>query len=277
MPPVRAASHLVWGGLLLTGLCSAQDYELEELIKQPHDIAMKLAVEELQTDRLKGVIKHFLKEGVPIQDLCTSKTNTYKYVDFEPMHYAALIDRHEHIQELCVAGCDKDGAAVSGIAPTHVAAMAGSTQALRKLYDLGANPKKHAVYVDPEESDAPPHGFGGMNPATIAASNGKLEVLKLLKEFGAVYEKSLQEKDVLGVTPLQYAIRAGHKQVYLWLIFEVGWGTVVTKEKIVEAATLKNVREEVSKLASLKEKAFEKRRAKYLQKQAIKNSVKVEL
>merc|ERR1740121_566893 len=265
----RTVPHLILTHGLLLGISSADDYSVEELSQTHHSIAMKLAVEEDNTDVLKGVIDHFANvKKVPIEELCTSQTNVYHYADYHPMHYACLLDRDEHLRHLVTAGCDKNLEAPTGVTPMHAAAEEGNTKSIAMLLELGADPKKVAFEQIVRNNDSPHRGFDGMTSATLAADHDKLEVLKIFKEFGGAAAEALQQRDLNGKkdekgwTPLHYAVSKGHRNMYQYLIFEVGWGNL-SKAEIVDAAA-SGERKLVSELAQLSASALEERRVKWL-------------
>jgi len=272
---------LFFGGALLLTFSLADDYTVEELIRADHSIATKLGLEEDNAEVLKGVLDHFINvKKQTAEQICTSQTNIYHYADYHPMHYACLLDRDEHIRVLVSIGCDTDLPAPTGVPPLHVAAEEGNAKSFKTLLELGADPTKVAFEETVRNNDAPHRGFDGMTVATLAASYDKLEVIKLLKEFGGAAAEILTKRDLNGGmdpngwSPLQYAAWKGHRTMYQWLIFEVGWGDSVTKAEVIKAvtskaagATSKDVKL-LKELAALDEEGLEARREEWLMKAA---------
>lgn len=202
--------------------------------------------------------------------------NIYHYADYHPMHYACLLDRDEHIRLLVSIGCDRDLPAPTGVPPLHVAGEEGNAKSFKTLLELGADPAKVAFEEVVRNNDAPHRGFDGMTVATLAASYDKFEVIKILKEFGGAAAEMLTKRDLNGGmdpngwSPLQYAAWKGHRTMYQWLIFEVGWGDSVTKAEVIKAvtskaagATSKDVKW-LKEIAALDEEGFEARREEWL-------------
>jgi len=273
---LRFLPSLLGSALLLT-VSVADDYTVDELIRADHSIATKLGLEEDNAAVLKGVLDHFINvKKQPLEQLCTSQTNIYHYADYHPMHYACLLDRDEHIRLLVSVGCDKDLPAPTGVPPLHVAAEEGSAKSFKALLELGADPTQVAYEQIVRNNDAPHRGFDGMTVATLAASYDKIEVVKLLRDFGGAAAAMLTKRDLNGGmdpngwSPLQYAAWKGHRSMYQWLIFEAGWGDSVTKAEVLKAATTtgagatsKDVKL-LKELAALDDEGLEARREEWL-------------
>lgn len=259
---------------LLPSAVGAYEYTVEELKDADHSIAIKLAIEEDHTDVLEGLLKIFIHDkGESVQEICSSHSNIYHYADYNPLHYAALLDRDVHIKLLVDAGCDPDMEAGGGMTPLVAAAEQGSPRSARTLLETGANPKKTAHEKVVRNNDAQHRGFEGMTPACMAAKTGKVEVLQVLKDFGGAAAASMLERDMnghdsQGWAPLHYAVNKGHRDAYRFLVFEVGWGDV-PKEEVIEAASTQ-AKADVKKLAGLGPEEFEQQREKWLRKQAKK-------
>jgi len=197
---------------------------------------LKYAVEERDPQFLRDLLRALFDEkGADVRKAFAPEgSRMYTIPQYNILLYACMreTDEFEKVQILIDAGIDKDFATDnSGVGCVHLAGQYGNPKVMKVLLKKGA--------------DITPYSASSMNAATMAARQGKTEVLRVMKEFGGEALKTLTQRDTTqredtqppgkGYTPLEYGIVNGRIETMRFLIFEVGWGKVDTKEVIALA------------------------------------------
>ncbi|KAL3869224.1 hypothetical protein ACJMK2_041932 [Sinanodonta woodiana] len=110
----------------------------------------------------------------------------------EPIHFAALRDRHEILEQMVTLGADINAKDWLDATPMHYAARGGGARAIQKLHELGAP-------IQPKD-------YRGNTPLHYAAMHNQDSTIAVLSELGA----DMHTRDRKKATPLHLAAKLGN-------------------------------------------------------------------
>jgi len=174
--------HIAVALLILNTDCISQT-TLNACAASSGDSPLHLAVKTEDLSVLKAMLSLKGKVNVNIQNTSTGHT---------PLHLAAQLNSVDMIRELVESGANiniKNDKAY-GVAPLHVAARKGLIQAVTALLQCGADPnvKKN-------------NRKGGRTPIELAQNMDNIEVVYLLRSYGANEPEEGSQDDGAGLLP----------------------------------------------------------------------------